>query len=88
MVDDEGRAVLGKDIFKKSVEKYIPVDFPKRLVIIPWRGTDETMIRPFVPPVKEMIREPVLQPAQRLYGPDDIRHGDAFTEILEQAIAE
>ncbi len=88
MVDDEGRAVLGEDIFKESVEKYIPVDFPKRLTIIPGRGTDETMIRAFIPPVKKVIREPVLQPPQRLYGPDDFRNGDAFTEILEQAIAE
>ncbi len=88
MVDDEGRAVLGKNVFKESVEKYIPVDFPKRLIIIPGRGTDETMICALVPAVKKVIREPVLQQAQRLNGPDDIRNGDAFAEILEQPVAE
>ena len=87
-MNDEGNAVLGNNVFKKSVEKYIPIYFLKRFTVIPGRGPNETVIRSLVAAVEEVVFELVLQPAQRFDGHHDIRYGDAFAEILEQPIAE
>ncbi len=87
-MNDEGNAVLGNNVFEKSVEKYIPIYFLKRFTIIPGRGPNETVIRSLVAAVEEVVFELVLQSAQRFDGLHDIRYGDAFAEILEQPIAE
>ena len=87
-MNDEGDAVFGKDVFKKSVEKYIPIYFLQRFPIIPGRGTDEAVIGALVAAVEEMVLELILQSAQLFDGLHDICYRDAFTEILEQPIAE
>lgn len=88
MVDDERDAVLGQNVFKKSVEKYIPIHFLQCFTIVPGGGTDETVIRALVAAVEEVALELVLQLAQRFDRLHDICYRDAFTEILEQPITE
>jgi len=61
VVNDEGDAVFGEDVLKKSVEKYIPIYFLKRFTIIPGRGPNETVIRALIAPVEEMVLELILQ---------------------------
>lgn len=55
MMDDERGAVLGKDVFKEPMEKYISVRFLHRFAVIPWRGTNKTVIGPLIPPVEEEV---------------------------------
>ena len=64
-MDDQWGAVLGEDVFKKTVEKYISVHFRYRPTIIPGRRPNKTMIRPLISSVKQMVTKPVFQAAQR-----------------------
>ena len=64
-MDDQWGAVLGEDVFEKTVEEYLSVHFRYGLPIIPGRRPDKTMIRPFISSVKEILTKPVFQAAQR-----------------------
>jgi hypothetical protein len=64
-MDDQWGAVLGEDIFKKTVEEYISVHFRYGFTIIPGRRSNKTMIRPLISSVKEMGTKPVFQATQR-----------------------
>jgi hypothetical protein len=86
-VYDERGAVFGKDIFEEPVEKYISVRFLHYFAVIPWRGTNKTMICPLFSSVEEGAAIPVLQAAQRFDTFHDIFHGNPFAEILKQLIA-
>ena len=88
MVDDERGTVIGKDIFEDAVEKYVSVYFLHCFAIIPGRGADKTVVRPFISSVEEVTSEPVFQTSQRFHALHDICEGDPFAEIAKQAIAE
>lgn len=59
-MDDQGCAAIGENVFEEAMEKYIPVHFLQGFTIIPWRWPNESVICPFVSPVKEEVSEPVL----------------------------
>jgi len=61
MVYDEGGTALRKDVFKEPEEKYVSVRFLHRFTVIPGRGTNKTVICPFISPVEEGAAVPVLQ---------------------------
>jgi len=64
MMYDQRGAVLGEDIFKKTVEKYLSVHLRYDFTIIPGRRANKTMIRSLISSVKEMVTKPVFQAAQ------------------------
>lgn len=85
---DERGAVFGENIFKEPVKKYVSVYFLERFTIIPWRGANKPVIRPLISPIQKVPSKPILQAAERFDTFHNIFHSDAFTEILEQPIAE
>lgn len=63
-MDDERGTVVGEDVFKEPVEENIPVHLLHRFPIIPGRWPDESVIRSFIPPVKEVGPESVFEAAK------------------------
>jgi hypothetical protein len=61
MMDDERSAVLGENIFKQLVKKYVSVDFLERFAIVPGGWSNETVIRPLISSVEKVTIEPILQ---------------------------
>ena len=88
MMDDERRAVFREDVFVPSMEKDVTVHFSHRFRIVPGRGPNEPMVRPFITPVEEVVSKSVLELPQRFDARHDIGHGDAFAEVLKQPVAE
>jgi hypothetical protein len=60
VVNDERGAVIRENIFEEPMEKYISVHLLQDFTVIPGRWPNESMIRPFVSPVKEVAPETVL----------------------------
>jgi len=80
--------MLGENIFKEPVKKYIPVYVLERFAIIPGRWANKPVICPFIPPIEEVAPESILQIAEGLHTLHDIRNGDPFAEILKQPVTE
>ena len=88
MVYDERGAVLGKDVFEESVEKYIPVRFLHRLAVIPRRRTNKPVIRSLIPSVEEGVAVAALQATERFDAFHNVFYGDPFGEVVKQSVAE
>ena len=88
MVDDERGAVIREDVLEEPVKKDRAIQFLQCLSVIPGGRADEPVIGPFIPPVEEVVFEPVLETTKRFNARHDLPQGDPFAEVSKQAVTE
>jgi len=68
-MDNQGDAVIGKDVCWQTVPVNDALDMPPCLFRVPWSGMNKSMIGPVYPGVAPFVRELLLDPSHQLNCP-------------------